>query len=103
MYQALNPRNAARNQVLATVEKAIAAHHPTLTLGLDELPALDAGEMGSLIVALRRMREIGGSVVLHVTRPDMLQALAETALDRVFKVVALPEAPPKERAPKKRS
>jgi anti-anti-sigma regulatory factor len=102
MYQALNPRNAARDQVLATVENAIAAHQPSLTLGLDELPTLEAGEMGSLIVALRRMRETGGSVVLHVTRPDMLQALAETGLDRVFKVVALPGSP-KERAVKKRA
>jgi anti-anti-sigma regulatory factor len=50
--------------------------------------------MGSLIVALRRMRETGGSVVLHVTRPELLRALSESGLDRVFKIVAQPESTP---------
>lgn len=93
MYVRLAPQGngEARESLQKIAEEALAAKERALTVGLDDLPALDADVMGGLIVALRRMREAGGSVALHVTRPDLLGALAVSGLDRVFKIVAQPE------------
>jgi len=104
MYVALTPDPAARDALLKSVEAAVAAHEPEITIGLDGLPSLDATAMGSLIVALRRMREAGGSVALHVTHPELLGDLSLSGLDQVFKIVAQPQEPvPKERPKRKRS
>ena len=93
MYHRLTTGPESRNVLLADAEKAIAAGDPMLTIGLDDLASVDATAMGSLIVALRRMRESRGSVVLHVTRPELLGELAVSGLDRVFKIVAQAEPP----------
>lgn len=93
MYHRLTTGPQSRDALLADAEKAIAAGESTLTIGLDDLGTVDATSMGSLIVALRRMRESGGSVVLHVTRHELLGELATSGLDRVFKIVAQPESP----------
>jgi anti-anti-sigma factor len=93
VYHRLTAGPHSRDLLLADAEKAIAANEKTLTIALDGLAAVDATAMGSLIVALRRMRESGGNVVLHVTRPELLAELAVSGLDRVFKIVADPQPP----------
>ena len=104
MYHPLTPDSGARKALLRRVETAVAAHEQEITIGLDGLPSLDATVMGTLIVALRRMREAGGTVVLHVTRPELLSDLSMSGLDRVFKVVAQqPESEPEKKAKRKGS
>jgi len=87
MLVALTGAPDARQSLLFAAESALAANDRSLTVGLDGLASLDAAAMSSLIVALRRMREAGGSVMLLATRPELLQALAVSGLDRVFRVV----------------
>jgi anti-anti-sigma regulatory factor len=79
--------------LVSAVEESATKSDQTLTVGLDEIPALDAATMNGLITALRRMRDGGGTVQLHVTRHDVLATLDETGLDKVFKVVASPDEP----------
>ena len=93
MYHRLTTGSQSRNELLADAEKAIAAGEPTLIVGLDDLATVDATAMGSLIVALRRMREARGGVALQVTRPELLGELAVSGLDRVFKITAQSEPP----------
>jgi anti-anti-sigma factor len=81
------------SELLAAVQSANEKSDRTLTVGLDEIPSLDTPAMNGLITALRRMRNAGGTVRLQVTRPDVLQTLAQTGLDRVFRVVAAYEEP----------
>lgn len=102
MYHALASDSTARDALLESVERAVATHEPTLTVGLDGLASLDATVMGTLIVALRRMREAGGSVVLQVTHPELLLELAVSGLDRVFKVVAVPAEPVPKKSTKRK-
>jgi anti-anti-sigma regulatory factor len=80
-------------QLLGAVDAAAQKNEPALTVGLDELASLDTKAMNGLITALRRMRDTGGTVRLHVTRHDLLGTLAETGLDRVFEIVANPDEP----------
>ncbi|MGH7683396.1 MAG: STAS domain-containing protein [Vulcanimicrobiaceae bacterium] len=89
--------------MLADAGKATSLNDATLTVGLDDLGTLDATAMGSLVVALRRMREAGGSVMLHVTRPELLSELAVSGLDRVFKIVAQTEPPVAKKTERKQS
>jgi anti-anti-sigma regulatory factor len=98
VYHPLADGPESRGALLAEADKAIAAGDRTLTIGLDGLKAIDARAMGSLIVALRRMREAGGSVLLHVTRPELLSELCVSGLDRVFKIVAEPAPPASEKS-----
>lgn len=92
----------------AAVDAAIAGEAPTLTVGVDAVTALDAAVLGGLIAGLRRLRDVGATVRLHATRPDLLRTLEVTGLDRVFDVSATapePEpvaAPQEPRAPKAR-
>jgi len=95
MYLKLSPSEGAGDarSLLDAVENSAEKNDRTLTVGLDEIDSLDAAAMNGLITALRRMRDAGGTVQLHVNRPDLLATLAETGLDKVFKVVATPDQP----------
>jgi anti-anti-sigma factor len=95
MYQKLAPFEGASDSrsLLDAVEASAQKNERTLTIGLDEIDSLDSATMNGLITALRRMRDAGGTVQLHVTRPDLLVTLGETGLDKVFKVVATPDEP----------
>jgi anti-sigma B factor antagonist len=53
---------------------------------LRALTELDSVTLGSLIRALRIVRESGGSVALIVDQPSFLRILSITGLDRVFPV-----------------
>ncbi|MGH7714628.1 MAG: hypothetical protein ACREML_01410 [Vulcanimicrobiaceae bacterium] len=87
--------------LLPAVDESATKSDKTLTVGLDEIPALDAATMNGLITTLRRMRDAGGTVRLHVTRSDLLGTLGETGLDKVFKVVASADEP-RQKPPRKR-
>lgn len=95
MYLKLQPFEGASDSrsLLDAVEASTQKNDRTLTIGLDEIDSLDAATMNGLITALRRMRDAGGTVQLHVQRPDLLGSLAETGLDKVFKVVDTPDEP----------
>ena len=77
----------------AAVDAAVAAHTPALTVGVDAVTSLDAAVLGGLIAGLRRLRDIGSTVRLHATRPDLLRTLEVTGLDRVFDVSAIAPKP----------
>lgn len=104
MYLKLAPFEGASDSrsLLDAVEVSAQKNDRTLTIGLDEIDSLDAATMNGLITALRRMRDAGGTVQLHVTRPDVLATLGETGLDKVFKVVATPEEPRQKPARKRK-
>src|SRR5271165_4072823 len=72
----------------AAVDAAVAAEAPALTIGVDAVVSLDAAVLGGLIAGLRRLRDVGGTVRLHATRPDLLRTLEVTGLDRVFDVAS---------------
>ena len=74
----------------ATLDVAVSAKKPRLVVGLDRIAELDSATINSLIVALRRMRDAGGEIRLHVTRRDILRTLADTGLDHVFQIVDTP-------------
>lgn len=57
-------------------------------LDLDQLPVLDNPAIRGLILLLRGMRAVGGSLALFVTRPEHRQMLQLTALDRIVEVAA---------------
>src|SRR5580658_2749650 len=103
MYQKLAPFEGASDSrsLLDAVEASAQKNDRTLTIGLDEIDSLDAPTMNGLITALRRMRDAGGAIRLHVTRPDLLETLAETGLEKVFKVVATSDEP-RQKAARKR-
>lgn len=65
-----------------------------LALGIDNLAALDDAAISATIVALRRLREIGGTVRLVTRNAAHLKRLAQTGLDHVFDVMTLEFAPP---------
>ncbi|MBV9103599.1 MAG: STAS domain-containing protein [Candidatus Eremiobacteraeota bacterium] len=74
---------------------AIQSGAPRYTVDLDALPYLDSPVIAALIATLREVRELGGELVLGVTRPKLLDTLRVTALDKVFRI----EAPPAEFIP----
>jgi|GEM_PF-5539124 anti-anti-sigma regulatory factor len=93
MYFKLPPAESNTSGLVSAVDESAQKGDQTLTVGLDEIADLDAAMMNALITALRRMRDAGGTVELHVTRPDLLVTLGETGLDKVFKVVANADEP----------
>jgi outer membrane lipoprotein-sorting protein/anti-anti-sigma regulatory factor len=80
-------------EMRAAVDAALTEKSPELTIGLDAITALEVPVMNSLIVALRRLREVGGTTRLHVTRRDLLHSLSDTGLDVVFNVVETLDEP----------
>ena len=104
MYYQLAPDQQQPSRgLLEAVDAAATKDDPMLTVGLDDISSLDAPAMNGLISALRRMRDAGGTVQLHVTRPDVLKTLSDTGLDRVFKIVASPDEPRRKAARKRKS
>ncbi len=71
-------------ETLASLRAALAGKRE-LTLDIDALPALDSPAIAGLIVLLREARERGVGLRLAVTRPNLLETLRVTGLDRVFK------------------
>jgi anti-sigma B factor antagonist len=61
-------------------------------IDLSNVASVDSAGLGSLVCALRAVREIGGCVRLVSSGGRMLQMLEKTALTRVFKVHASVDA-----------
>ncbi len=81
-----------RAQATAAADEALRRGSSILVLGLDSLSELDAAAVSAMIVALRKLREVGGSVRLVTLNADHREHLAATGLDRIFKVFPIAEA-----------
>lgn len=80
-------RPAAFDALQAAIVTAFETGARRVVLDLDELPRLDSDAVRGLITLLRRSRDLGGEVALHVTRPELLRTLNTLALDRLFPMV----------------
>ena len=78
--------NGIRAQAASAADDALRHGATLLVLGLDNLPALDDAVFSAAILALRRLREIGGSVRLATQNPAHRKRLAQTGLDRIFTI-----------------
>lgn len=107
-YSALVRAKAAAGYVerddieIIRVDKALDTHAATIiksdftrmisdgralaVIDLTNVSMFDSAGLGSLVCALRAVREIGGSIRLVATGGRVLQMLEKTALTRVFKV-----------------
>jgi anti-anti-sigma regulatory factor len=77
-----------RAQTAAAVSETLDRRSTTLLLGLDRLPALDDAVISAAIVALRKLRDIGGTVQLVTCNTSHREHLARIGLDRVFDIFA---------------
>jgi hypothetical protein len=59
-----------------------------LLLGLDSLTTIDDRVISAAIVALRRLRDLGGAVGLITRNTSHRKRLADIGLDRVFDILA---------------
>jgi len=75
-----------RAQASAAADAALHDRHSTLVLGLDNLAELDDAAVSATIVALRKLRQVGGSVRLVTQNADHRKRLAMTGLDRIFEI-----------------
>jgi anti-anti-sigma regulatory factor len=76
----------------AAVSATIMARERSMTIDLDSLADLDADVMRELIRDVQKMHEVGGTLSLHVTRPEILDALKTAGLHKVFNLVT--DVPP---------
>jgi anti-anti-sigma regulatory factor len=77
-----------RAQTKGAVNETLRRRARTLLLGLDSLSTLDDGVLSATIVALRRLRDVGGTVRLVTRKTSHRTRLALTGLDRVFHIIA---------------
>jgi anti-anti-sigma regulatory factor len=75
-----------RAQVAAAVDHALELGATVVVFGLDSLPEIDDSALSAIIIALRRLREVGGSIRLVTQSAAHRERLAVTGLDRVFAV-----------------
>jgi anti-sigma B factor antagonist len=66
--------------------RMIADGRALAVIDLTDVSGVDSAGLGSLVCALRAVREIGGSIRLVATGGRVLQMLEKTALTRLFKV-----------------
>ena len=83
--------NGLRAQASEAVHGMLQQRSTNLLLGLDDLSMLDDAAISATIVALRRIRSIGGTVRLVTGNASHRQRLAQVGLDRVFDILASPE------------
>jgi anti-anti-sigma regulatory factor len=93
-------RTGLRAQATAAVNEAKRRGSTTLVVGLDSLATLDDAAISATIVALRGLRETGGTVRLVTQSVTHRQHLKAMGLDRIFAIFASFEeaAQPDERA-----
>jgi len=77
-----------RAQAVRAADETLRLGRTTLVIGLDSLPVFDDAAVSAAIIALRRLREVGGSVRLVTHNAAHRQELALTGLDHVFDVYA---------------
>jgi anti-anti-sigma regulatory factor len=81
-----------RAQTAVAVEETLRLRTTSLLLGLDGLPILDDALIAGTIIALRKLRDVGGTVCLVTGNNIHRKRLAQLGLDRVFDVLSSPEA-----------
>jgi len=59
-----------------------------LVLDLHGAPRIDAGALGTLVLALKRVERAGGRLTLARARPEQVELLRRTGLDRLFGLAA---------------
>lgn len=75
-----------RAQTVVAAHETLRRGATILVLGLDNLSTLDDAAISATIVALRMLREIGGTVWLLTANAAYRKYLAVSGLDRIFKV-----------------
>jgi anti-anti-sigma factor len=75
-----------RAQAADAVNDALSRGSKVLVVGLDSLSSLDNAAISATIVALRRLRENGGTVRLVTRSAAHRQHLSSMGLDRIFDV-----------------
>jgi anti-anti-sigma regulatory factor len=89
-----NSPTGLRAQTAGAVEEALHLRTTSLLLGLDGLPILDDAVISESIVALRKLRDVGGTVRLVTGNATHRERLSQLGLDRVFDILANPEEAP---------
>jgi anti-anti-sigma regulatory factor len=84
LYQ--SSRAGLQAQASAAASDVLRAGHKTLTFGLDNLPSVGDDAVAALIIALRKMREEGGTITLETTNEQHQQALLLNGLDRIVNI-----------------
>ena len=69
----------------ASVKSTLASGERSLTVDIDSIGYLDPAVIRELILALRRFRDVGGTVRLQTTRPGLVYALKSIGLDKIFR------------------
>ncbi len=72
----------------ALAELASAAR---LLIDLSGVPFVDSAGLGALIGGVRRVRELGGEVVVACPRPTLTRLLRTTGFDRIVTVTGTPQ------------
>jgi anti-sigma B factor antagonist len=78
----------AATQIKSDFKRMISDGRAHAVIDLSDVATIDSAGLGSLVCALRAVRELGGSVRLVSSGGRVLQMLEKTALTRVFKVHA---------------
>jgi anti-anti-sigma regulatory factor len=79
-------RAGLQAQATAAASDVLRAGQKTLTFGLDNLSNIGDDAVAALIIALRKMREEGGTIVLETTNEQHQQALLLNGLDRIVSI-----------------
>jgi anti-anti-sigma regulatory factor len=83
-----------RDQTSVAVEETLRRQNTSLLLGLDGVSILDDAVISGTIVALRKLRDVGGTVRLLTGNPIHHERLSQLGLDRVFDILATPDEGP---------
>ena len=75
-----------RAQAISAADETLLRGRDTPVIGLDNLSAFDDAAASAAILALRRLREAGGSVRLVTSNVTHRERLALTGLDHVFDI-----------------
>jgi anti-anti-sigma regulatory factor len=79
-------RAGLQAQATAAANDVLRAGQKTLTFGLDNLSNIGDDAVAALIIALRKMREEGGTIVLETSNERHQQALLLNGLDRIVSI-----------------
>lgn len=76
-----------RAQAASAAQEMLRQGHRTLTIGLDNLSAVGDAVVAAVIVALRIVREYGGTICLRTQNSEHRHQLILNGLDRLVAVV----------------
>jgi anti-anti-sigma regulatory factor len=76
-----------RARAKAAAQDILSDGHKTLTLGLDNLSNVGDSAVAAVIVALRTMRDSGGTIQLRARKTEHRRQLRLNGLDRIVTVV----------------